>query len=193
MTSSLSDQSAFAHREKALEDLFFHKIDTELLRKLREQFKAEQDLDRLADQSGIRNHDLLKELLGQGMTPENLLVLWLVPLSQVAWADGSVDPNERKAVENALASKGFSPESPMWHLFESWLDHPPSEGVIEAWREYAVSLLDKTVPEQRARLKHELMERAREVARAAGGALNLGAVSRAEEAVLRQIEEVIGE
>lgn len=192
MSSNISDRGAFAHRERALEDAFFHKVDVELLKQLRSQMHSGQDVETLAEKSGIRDPDLLQTLLDLGITAENLLVLWLVPLTQVAWADGSIDLNERKAVEAAVAEQGFAADGPAWRLLESWLDHPPSEDVLEAWREYAVALLQHTNPDQRVQLKHELLNRARDVAQAAGGALNLGGVSRAEEAVLRQIEDVVG-
>ncbi|MHC4875068.1 MAG: hypothetical protein ACYTGL_01135 [Planctomycetota bacterium] len=191
MSSSLSDRSSFSNREKALEDAFFHKVDAELLSKLRSQMRAGQELAELAAASGIRDQQLLQELIDLGITAENLLVLWLVPLTQVAWADGSIDGNERKAVEEAMAEQGFAADSPAWKLLESWLDHPPSENVLEAWREYAVTLIQHTNPDQRVQLKHELLGRARDVARAAGGVFNLGSVSKAEEAVLRQIEDVV--
>ncbi len=191
MSSGLSDRSSFANREKALEDAFFHKVDAELLASLRSQMHARENLDELAAASGIRDRQLLQELLDLGITAENLLVLWLVPLTQVAWADGSVDLKERRAVEDAMAEQGFAANSPAWKLLESWLDHPPSEDVLEAWREYATSLIQHTDPDQRVQLEHELLGRARDVARAAGGVLNMGGVSRAEEAVLRQIEDVV--
>lgn len=191
MSSALSDRGSFASREKALEDAFFHKVDAELLASLRSQMHASEDLDELAAASGIRDRQLLQELIDLGITAENLLVLWLVPLTQVAWADGSVDLKERQAAEAAMAEQGFAANSPAWKLLESWLDHPPSEDVLEAWREYATSLIQHTNPGQRVQLEHELLGRARDVARAAGGVLNMGGVSRAEEAVLRQIEDVV--
>lgn len=191
MSASLSDRGSFASREKALEDAFFHRVDAELLASLRSQMHAGQDLDELAAASGIRDRQLLQELIDLGITAENLLVLWLVPLTQVAWADGSVDLKERQAVEEAMADAGFQSDSPAWKLLESWLNHPPSEDVLEAWREYATALIHRTNPDHRVPLEHELLGRARDVARAAGGVLNMGGVSRAEEAVLRQIEDVI--
>ncbi len=191
MSTSLSDRGSFARREKALEDAFFHKVDAELLASLRSQMRTGQDLAELAAASGIRDRQLLQELIDLGITAENLLVLWLVPLTQVAWADGSVDLKERQAVEAAMTDAGFAADSPAWKLLESWLDHPPAEDVLEAWREYAATLIHHTNPDQRVRLQLELMGRARDVARAAGGVLNLGDVSKAEEAVLRQIEDVV--
>ena len=192
MTGEFSNRSAFASRERALEDSFFHNVDAGILRQMREQMQSEKNLDLLAEKSGIRDPELLQELLALGITAENLLVLWLVPLTQVAWADGGIDRAERKAVEAAMAEQGFGPDSVVYHVFEAWLDQPPSDNVIEAWREYSITLLQHTEAGHRERLKHELLERARDIAQAAGGVLNLGNVSRVEEAVIRQIEDVIG-
>ena len=191
MTLSSSNRSAFAVREQALEDSFFHNVDVELLRQMREQMRNESNLELLAEKSGIRDADLLQELLRLGITAENLLVLWLVPLTQVAWADGKIDGAERTAVLSAITEQGFGRDTVAYHLFESWLEQPPSDAVQEAWCEYAITLLQHTGAGHRERLRRALLDRARDVAQAAGGILNLGEVSRVEEAVLRQIEDVI--
>ncbi|MBI1314798.1 hypothetical protein GC176_26180 [bacterium] len=191
MTTSLSDRGAFSNRERALEDAFFHKVDAELLAQIRAELHGDDDLEKLAEKTGIRDQKLLQELLEMGLTAENLLVLWLIPLTQVAWADGEIDGNERRAIEAALCEQGFAAESAAARLMSSWLDHRPSEAALEAWREYAVTVLRNADEQRRVQLKHELLARARDVARAAGGFMNLGDVSRAEEAVLREIETAL--
>lgn len=180
-----------ADRERSLETAFFRRVDAELLDNLRTRMARDQDLDRLAAETGIHDQEVLQELLDLGFSPENLLALWLVPLTQVAWADGTVAKAERKAVLAALRKHGYSERSPAWHLLESWLDHEPCPDVLTAWKDYAHATAETAGRKRMILLRNELLNRAREVAEAAGGVLGVGTVSKAEEAVLTQIDEAL--
>lgn len=180
-----------ADRERALEEAFFRKVDADLLDKLRMRLQEEKNIERLAADTGIHDHDVLKELLDLGINPENLLALWLVPLTQVAWADGHVEYEERQAVLEALHKHGYSENSPAWHLLESWLSREPSEDVKAAWLDYAHALVAEAGEKRVILLKHELLNRAGEVARAAGGVFGIHPVSAAETKVLDEIREAM--
>lgn len=180
-----------ADRERSLEAAFFHKVDAKLLEDLRIRLARDQDLEGLAADTGIHDHEVLKELIDQGFTPRNLLALWLVPLTQVAWADGRVDDAERQAVLHALSKHGYSSDSPAWSLLESWLDHKPSEEVLTAWRDYARAVVESAGERRLIPLRRELLNRAREVAEAAGGVFHIHPVSKAEKIVLDEINEAL--
>ena len=66
----------------------------------------------------------------------------LLPLVVVAWADGTVDAKERKAVleaaEGAGVAKGDAPHA----LLEAWLAVRPPENFMDAWEGYARELRD---------------------------------------------------
>ena len=189
MTRSTSNP--LAAREHALEEVFFRKVDAKLLDNLRSRLTVDQELERLAEETGIHDQEVLKELLDLRFTPQNLLALWLVPLTQVAWADGQVQPAEREAVLLALCKHGYSGDSPAWHLLESWLDHKPCDDVLKAWKDYARATVASAGEKRLMLLRHELHNRAREVAEAAGGVFGFHPVSKAEEMVLQQIDEAL--
>lgn len=178
-------------RERSLEAAFFHKVDAQLLEDLRTRLARNQDLERLAADTGIHDQEMLQELIDLGFTPRNLLALWLVPLTQVAWADGRVEEAERQAVLLALSEHGYSCDSPAWRLLESWLDHKPSEEVLTAWRDYAQAAVKSAGEKQLIPLRNELLKRAREVAEAAGGVFGIHPVSSAEEIVLNEMEKAL--
>lgn len=180
-----------AARERSLEAAFFRKVDTKLLEDLRSRMAKDQAMERLAADTGIHDQSVLQELLDLNFTPQNLLALWLVPLTQVAWADGRVEPAEREAVLDALRKHGYSKDSPAWHLLESWLDHQPCHEVLTAWKDYARALVETAGEKQVILLRNELRNRAREVAQATGGVFGFGSVSCAEESVLEQIESAL--
>ena len=180
-----------AARERSLEAAFFRKVDVKLLDDMRSRMAKDQALERLASDTGIHDQDVLQELLDLKFTPQNLLALWLVPLTQVAWADGKVDRAEREAVLKALRKHGYSEDSPAWHLLESWLDHKPCDEVLTAWKDYAKATVETAGQKRLILLRNELRNRTREVANAAGGVFGLGSVSDAEESVLQQIEDAL--
>lgn len=186
-----STSNPLAARELALEEVFFRKVDAKLLDDLRSRLTADQELERLAKDTGIHDQEVLKELLNLGFTPQNLLALWLVPLTQVAWADGQVQQAERVAVLQALSKHGYSEDSPAWRLLESWLDHQPCDDVLKAWKDYARAIVESTDEKRLSLLRHELHNRAQEVARAAGGVFGFHSVSKSEEMILKQIDEAL--
>tara|TARA_R110002072_G_scaffold13481_2_gene56845 strand:+ start:34566 stop:35153 length:588 start_codon:yes stop_codon:yes gene_type:complete len=180
-----------ADRERSLETAFFRKVDAKLLENLRSRMARDQAIDKLAADTGIHDQHVLQELLDLNFTPQNLLALWLVPLTQVAWADGRVEPAEREAVLQALQKHGYSENSPAWHLLESWLDHKPCDEVLAVWKDYARALVESAGEKRVIALRNDLRNRAREVSQAAGGVFGFGKVSCAEESVIQQIEDAL--
>ena len=78
-------------RGRALEDEFFRKEDQRLIERLRELRDKSVSREALALASGIKNEAILDKLLELGIRPETVAALALVPLAEVAWADGSLD------------------------------------------------------------------------------------------------------
>lgn len=63
-----------------------------------------------------------------GNKPENLPLLFLVPLIQVAWAEGFVQPVERKAILKLAARLRITPRHPLFtDLLELLEERPPDE------------------------------------------------------------------
>lgn len=180
-----------ADRERALEEVFFRKVDARLLDQLRGRLQNEKNIERLAADTGIHNQDVLQELIDLGITPENLLALWMVPLTQVAWADGRVERAERQAVLKALEKHGYSDSSPAWYLLEAWLDHEPSDEVTSVWRDYAAAVVREVGHKRVIVLKADLLNRAIEVARSAGGVFGIHTVSTAERHVFDEIDAAL--
>ncbi|UCE85442.1 MAG: hypothetical protein JSU66_14035 [Deltaproteobacteria bacterium] len=179
-------------RRKALEEEFFRKENERLRQKLRAEQEAKQNAEALAQQTGIRDEALVRELLEHGLSAETLSALVLVPLVAVAWADGALDDRERSAILSAASDIGIAPESPNFALLEGWLAKRPSPKLLDAWIEYAKQLGGSLRGEGREVLSEELVGRAREVARASGGVLGLGSkVSAQEQQVLDRLVKAL--
>jgi hypothetical protein len=184
------DMSSFfqARQAKDLEDLFFLKQDKKLIEGLHKIEKMKETKKALAEVSGITDDEVLQKFVELNVRPEILASLALIPLIEVAWADGNIDLEEEKAVLAAAAESFISKDSPDFDLLKSWMKHKPDPKLLDAWIVYITGLCKKLSAHQTSALKKDFLGHATDVAKAAGGFLGLGnKVSKAEQAVLDKL------
>lgn len=177
-------------RRKALEDSFFAKRNKQLLDQLSQQVAAEKKRDALSAACGVTDEKVLDHLVSLDIGVETLAALCLVPLVQVAWADGTVAAKEREAILSAAADSGLNSGDTAYELLQGWLEEAPSDELLDAWKEY-VSAFSKVIDaEVFAGLRDDLLGRAQQVAEAAGGMLGMGhKVSMSEQTVLNDLQQ----
>jgi len=171
-------------RKKALEESFFAQENARLLERIRSESEDKSTKERLTEISGITDGAVLDKLVSLDIEPDTWAAISVVPLVEVAWADGKVDDKERRAVLSAAEANGVFPGSPSYDLLESWLARRPNARLMEAWGEYIVDLCANLGEREKAAVKEKVVGRAREVAQAAGGFLGLGPKTSPEEAVI---------
>ncbi len=181
-------KDALAERGRSLEEAFFLKQNEALKQRLRQAQETSGAAEAMAEASGIRDPAVLKRLAELGLRADTLAALTLIPLIQVAWADGNVADNERRAVLSGARDLGVEAGSPCYELLENWLRTRPAPALIEAWGEYVAALCAFLGAEEKVRLGDNLLQRARAVAETAGGYLGLKTVSKQERAVLEGLE-----
>ena len=175
-------------RGKALEDSFFAQRDRELLAKLKAAAGAGDLRRALASAIGIDDDEVIDKLVALGIQPEMALAVSMVPLVQVAWADGAIHGGEHEAVMSAATDSGITEGSPAHGLLESWLANKPGDDLIDAWHGYIHALVQDLSEKERAALKDATLQRAHKVAGIAGGILGLGSkFSKSEKAVLEDL------
>jgi hypothetical protein len=177
-------------RKKGLEESFFAKHNRELLEAMRKKTDAAARRAELISISGIRDQALLDELVGLGLDAAGLAALSLIPLLQVAWADGAVQKRERDALLEAARKSGIEAGAPAHQLLIGWLDSQPEPRLFQAWKDYIRALRDAMSDESIAALRTEVLSRAKAVARAAGGILGVGGTLGSEQRVIDQLEAV---
>ncbi len=138
----------------------------------------------------INDDETLRQLVDLDIGSDTLAALSLVPLVEVAWADGNVDADEREAILAAAESQGLKRNSASGKLLGQWLAAKPDPAMLSAWKEYVRALSARLKGEERRMaLKQGLLGRARAVAEASGGFLGFGSkVSDSEQAVLDDLE-----
>lgn len=171
---------------RSLEDAFFLKEDLRLVESLREMKILEETTGLLAEVSGISDPGLLEHLARLKVTPAAAASLAILPLVEVAWADGQVEAAEREAILASLDKALFFSTIDR-DIVEAWLERRPPRALVDAWDRYVADLTAELSPGEKKALGDSLLDHARQVARAAGTFLGFGGVSKAEQAVLDRL------
>ncbi len=180
-------EDIFDDRRRALEEAFFARRNEELLEALRQQALTQEREEALAKASGITDTKVLESLVSLNISPETLAALSLVPLVEVAYASGRVEPNERRAVLTAAEQSGLKPGDIGYKLLEHWLHDRPDPKLFEAWRAYIAALIPSMSPDAADALKKFILDRGTQVAAAAGGILGIGSICKEERQVLNDL------
>ncbi|MGH0037438.1 MAG: hypothetical protein ACQGVK_20615 [Myxococcota bacterium] len=178
-------------RERALENAWFQKREAELAERRRAAKEREARARALGEACGLEDAEVLNALVDLGIEAEAVAALALVPLVAMAWADGRLGVSERQAVLDAAHHAGVDRGRPGYALLEEWLETRPAPLLYKTWIEFARALRDQLDEGQRAALRKDFVDRARDIAEAAGGVLNLGPhVSSEEHEMLEEIANV---
>lgn len=179
---------ALAERGHALENQFYDKENKHKIEELKHKLDDQALKEELRKASGMTDDVVLDKLVALGLTAKTLAALSLAPLVQVAWADGTIQDNERTAILQGAHGKGLEQGTDGYDLLNRWLAKRPDDALFTAWEAYIKSLASQLNDEQNRLLKNQILGFAKMVAASAGGLLGFGKVSSTEEKVLARIE-----
>jgi hypothetical protein len=185
----MNESSPFEQRRKGLEEAFFRERDQKLLEKLRHDLQSLNEKQKLAQVSGLNDDQVLAGLVQAGVRAETLTAVGLVPLVEVAWCDGAVSPEERDAVLNAASAQGIHADSAAYSVLKQWLEQPPDPKIAAAWRDYVRALSHELPKPSVASMRDKFMDRAHQVAAAAGGFLGIATVSQKERSKIEELSK----
>jgi tellurite resistance protein len=183
------ERDAFADRGRGLEEEYFRKREQELVDKLRRRQAAEATRQQLSEQAGVADAEILQDLQELGYTPETVSLLYLVPLVEVAWAEGGVSDRERELIVEAARARGIEAGTPADALLTEWLTTQPSEQVFERNLRVIRAILAARPEAEREASRSDLLSTATAIAEASGGVLGFRAVSPEERALLARISQ----
>ena len=183
----------FEEIAKGREEAYFLQKEAELIEELRRQFHQQQDRERLAEEVGVHDEQILRTFEELGFSRETVMILHLVPLVQVAWSDGGVTAAERAKLHEVAALRGATPGTPGYLMLEKLLDKRPTDRAFDVcWR--IVHAMFTAWPEEKRRdFEVSLPAYAAEVASVSGGLLGFRAISAAERTALRRVAREIAE
>lgn len=175
-------------RGRALENQFYEKENQQKLAAMKEKLESQKTREELRKASGMSDDAVLDKLVALGLKANTIAALSLVPLIAVAWADGTIQDNERNAILQGAHGKGLEQGTDGYELLQTWLSKRPDDSLFEAWESYIKALAAQLNDEQNRLLKNQIVGFAKMVATSAGGILGFGKVSGSEEKVLNRIE-----
>jgi hypothetical protein len=188
---TVAEKGFLEDRRRSQEEEYFHKRELELIAKLQQRGRDEAARQRMAEHTGVADEEILRDLETLGYTPETVMLLHLVPLLQVAWAEGGVSDRERALIVEAARARGIEHGSAADRQLATWLTSRPPSELFEKTLRAIGAILQVTPAEQRETSQRDLLSYSTAIASASGGILGLGKISSAERRVLERICEEI--
>lgn len=140
--------------------------------------------------------ELLAGLSTLGIDRSSYRVILLLPLVQVAWADGRIQVQERELILKAAGEHGLL-SGPSGQVLRGWLERQPTREQIETGRRLLVALTHRhrgMGSELDASALDDVKQLCVQVAQAAGGLFDaLFTVEQAEKAALDEISTEFGQ
>ena len=189
----MSDKDIFSERERGMETEYFLKREQELLAKMRERVALEEDRKQMAAAIGVADEEVLEALQDLGYHADTVKLLSVIPLVQVAWAEGGVSDGERELIYEVAAARGVMEGTTAYDkLNELLASEPPQAFFDNSLR--AVNYLFESLPEdQRADSRQNLVEYCTKIAEVSGGILGFRKISDEERMAIARIASEIGQ
>ena len=185
----MADKEFLGDRRRTQEEEYFQRREQELIAQLQQRARAEATRGRLAERTGVADQAILRDLEMLGFTPDTVMLLHLVPLLQVAWAEGGVSDREHALIIEAARARGVEAGSAAESQLAMWLTTRPSADFFEGTLRVIAAILQTRSSEEREASRRDLLSYCTAIASASGGILGLGRVSPEEHRVLARISQ----
>jgi len=175
------------------EDAWFRERDRELIEKLKQDARRRAERERMADATGLEaDHAVLEDLQQLGFSEDTLKLLHLVPLVQVAWAEGGISAEERSLLTQAARAHGVEQGSTADRLLDGWLETRPDEAFFGRALSLIRVLLGVRSEVEQKHAHESLVALCEELAAVSGGLLGFGRVAAAERQVIDRVAAELG-
>ena len=169
---------------RSREEEYFWKKDQELIEEMRRAAAAEQAKRDMGAKAGLNDPEMIQELQALGFTTETVVLL---PLIQVAWAEGGVTDAERQLIVNLARSRGIVEGSATDRQLSAWLASRPDAQVFTHATRLIRAMLASSSPAQTGLTADDLVTHCESIAAASGGVLGMKRISAEERALISTI------
>jgi hypothetical protein len=138
----------------------------------------------------MNNAEVIRALADLGIDEQSVRVLPLLPLIQVAWADGEIQAGERTLIET-LAVERFELNDEGHRVLGNWMRYPPTPSYLERGRLALLAVAQSDDSGLDADDLPDVVALAKKVARSAGGLFGIGSISRSEAEALDEIAKAL--
>ncbi|MCA9034899.1 MAG: hypothetical protein KDA91_07215 [Planctomycetaceae bacterium] len=136
---------------------------------------------------GASNESLMTELLRCGVRMDSINIMLLAPLAHIAWANGVLKKGQKRDILEILVENGIAIESVQFETVQEWIHHNPGMDLFRKWKDYIGALRRFASAEALRSFQDITIERAYQVAFAAGGYLGHSCLSRAQEQAIQEL------
>jgi hypothetical protein len=190
----MAEKDKFAEREHWLEEEYFGRKNQELIEKMRERRAREADRQKMAEMMGVDDQDVLEALQDLGYTSETIPLLHIVPLVEVAWAEGGVADREREMIFKIAEARGVPADGVAHEMLSHWLEKKPSERFFDNSLRAIRVILDLLPEERRVTARRDLIAYCAQIATAvSSGIFGPGGLDDEERALIARIAAEIGQ
>lgn len=186
----MTEHDSLAERGRAIEEEYFRRKDRELVEKMRQDKAAEAARGEMSVATGLHDPAMVKELQDLGFTPETVILLPLVPVLEMAWAEHEITSAERHLLVTFARSRGVAEHTIADAQLTQWMTSRPEEAVFRGAGRLIAAMIASGVSHPGGRLTAgDLVAYCEEIASASGGLLGtrLGSMSPEEKALLARI------
>jgi len=136
---------------------YCHQLDVELTDTLRTRTILQERHHRLEELLQVREPAIFKKLERLGYDETTVTLLFVVPLVQVAWADGSVTKPERDHIVAIATLRGIKPNTPAYERLMAWLEREPSNEFFEGTLDVIAAVISSLPASEREQCKRALL------------------------------------
>ena len=172
---------------RSREEEYFWKKDQELIEKMRRAAAAEQAKRDMGAKAGLNDPEMIEELQALGFTTDTVVLLPLMPLVQIAWAEGGVSDAERQLIVKLARSRGIVEGSAADCQLSAWLASRPDAQVFARATRLIRAMLASPSPAQTGLTADDLVTYCESIAAASGGVLGMKRISAEERALISTI------
>ena len=182
----MPDVNPLADRGRALEDEYFRRVERESLVKAQRTTVRDKERRELEELSGLAPA-AVEALQAHGFTAETIVLLPLVPLIQIAWAEGGISDMERAIITQFARERSIVHGTSADQQLGAWLADPPRTEVFTGTSRLVGFMLEGTGSVVDGLTAHTLLEYGERIAAASGGFFGLGRIGVGERELLDQI------
>ncbi len=183
----MPENDMLRERGRSLEDEYFRKRDRDLVEKMRQAAAAEEARQQMGSRTGLQDPEILDELQRLGFTPDTVVLLPLVPVVQMAWAEGGVTEAERALIVRLARSRGIEEGSAADRELSAWMTNRPDDAVFAHAGRLIRAMLASGSDKVANLSVDDLVQYCEQIAAASGGILGIGRISAEERALLSSI------
>jgi hypothetical protein len=183
----MSEHEFLDDRRRGLEEDYFRRKDRELIEKMRQATADQQTRAELSASTGLNDPELVRQLQELGFTRETIDVLPLVPIVQMAWAEGGITPAERSLLVRLARERGIAEGSAADRRLTDWMTRRPAEEVFDRATRLIGAILEAGGHAGGAVTADDLIKYCESIAAASGGIFGIGKISADERATLAKI------